>query len=127
MSDQQPARLTILVVEDEWLVRRSLVDFLEASNCAVIEAADGEVALATLQRRNGIDVVFTDIRLGGDLSGWDVGEASRVHDPGLPVIYTSGAVLNPERPVPGSLFFAKPYDPKKVLAACRSLHAERRE
>jgi CheY-like chemotaxis protein len=113
--------LTILVVEDEIFVRLSIVDFLENADCDVVAAASGEAAMAVLQRREGIDVVFTDIRLGGYLNGWDVGEASRAAHPNIPVIYTSGAVVIPERPVAGSLFLKKPYDPAVVLAACQTL------
>jgi CheY-like chemotaxis protein len=118
--------LTILVVEDEWLVRQAIVDFLHAAGCVVIEATRGEDAVQSLQQRDGIDVVFTDIRLGGTLTGWDVGECSRETHPQIPVVYTSGAVITPARPVPGSVFLGKPYDANKVLNTCRSLHAKRR-
>jgi len=116
-------KLTILVVEDEMLVRLSIVDYLETADCDVIAAASGEAAIIVLQKRNGIDVVFTDIRLGGEVNGWDVGEASRATHPNMPVIYTSGAVVVPERPVAGSVFLKKPYDPAVVLATCERLHA----
>lgn len=86
-----------------------------------MEAGNGEVAAAILQQRNGFDVVFTDIRLGGTLNGWDVGEISRETHPEIPVVYTSGAVIIPERPVPGSIHISKPYDGPSVLKACRTL------
>ena len=113
---------TVLVVEDEWLVRCTLLDFLRASDLGVVEAPSGEAAVEILQQRDGIDIVFTDIRLGGSVNGWDVGEVARATHPDIPVIYTSGAVISPSRPVAGSLFFDKPYDPKKILSACRELH-----
>jgi CheY-like chemotaxis protein len=116
----QPS-LTILVVEDEWPVRQIIVDYLEAAACTVIEAADGETAVAILRQRDGIDAVFTDIRLGRTLDGWDVGEVARETHRDLPVVYTSGAVITPERPVPGSVFLGKPYRPEKVFETCRSL------
>src|SRR5687767_324500 len=115
--------LTILVVEDEPLVRLMIVDFLRCSGCGVVEAASGEAAVEVLQLRDGIDVVFTDIQLGGALDGWDVGETSRATHPMIPVIYTSGAVLVRDRTVSGSVFFDKPYDPAAVLAACQTLPA----
>ena len=88
----------------------------------MISTASGEAAIDLLHVRNGIDVVVTDIRLGGQVNGWDVGEASRATHPNIPVIYTSGAVVSPERPVTGSVFLKKPYDPAVVLTACRTLH-----
>ena len=57
-------KLTILVVEDEPLVRMAIVDFLEAAGCLAVAAPSGEAAVAVLQQRDGIDVVVTDIRLG---------------------------------------------------------------
>jgi CheY-like chemotaxis protein len=113
--------LTILVVEDEWFVRQAIVEYLEAAACTVIEAADGETAVAILQQQDGIDAVFTDIGLGRTLTGWDVGEVARETHRDLPVVYTSGAVIMPERPVPGSVHLNKPYRPSKVVEICRSL------
>lgn len=121
MPSAEQRSLTILVVEDEWLVRQAIVEFLEAADCTVVEAGNGEVAASILQQRNGFDAVFTDIRLGGTLNGWDVGEISRETHPEIPVVYTSGAVIIPERPVPGSIHISKPYDGPSVLNACRSL------
>jgi CheY-like chemotaxis protein len=120
VSKKQTGKLTVLVVEDEWLVRETIVAFLLAAECEVVEAADGEAAVEVLTKRDGIDVVFTDIHLGGKLNGWDVGEVSRETHADIPVIYTSGAVIVPERPVAGSVFLEKPYDPAVVLAAIQS-------
>ena len=117
----QEKATTVLVVEDEWLVRETIADFLRAAGWEVVEVADGEAAVDVLHTNDAIDVVFTDIRLGRRLSGWDVGEAFRAAHPEMPVIYASGAVILPERRVPGSMFFEKPYDPAKVLQACASL------
>jgi len=91
----------------------------------VIEAESGEAAVTLLKQRNGFDVVFTDIRLGGVVNGWDVGETSRDTHPDIPVIYASAAIVSPAREVPGSVFFNKPYDPEKVLDTCRTLCARR--
>jgi CheY-like chemotaxis protein len=115
-SDELP-NLTVLVVEDDWLVRYTITEFLTAGGHTTIEADSGEAALAVLQQRDGLDVLFTDIRLGGEANGWDVAETFRETHAGLPVIYASGGVITPARPVAGSLFFDKPYDPQKVLAA----------
>jgi CheY-like chemotaxis protein len=112
----------VLVVEDDWLMRLSITEFLNGGGHTTIEAGSGEAALSILQRRDGLDALFTDIRLGGEVNGWDVAEAFRETHANLPVIYTSGAVIEPQRPVAGSLFFAKPYNEEKVLAAFLKLH-----
>lgn len=113
--------MTVLVVEDEWFVRLSIAEYLESHDCEVIEARNGEAAAELLRNVDGFDVVFTDIRLSGKLSGWDIGDLSREVHPEIPVVYTSGAVIQPERPVPGSVFLPKPYEPTAVLDTCRRL------
>jgi CheY-like chemotaxis protein len=113
--------LVVLVVEDEFLIRDSIVDYLRRAGCLVLEAPSGEQALALLHEDQPIDVVFTDIRLGGELTGHDVGRTCRAMWPDVAVVYTSGHALEPARTVPGSRFFAKPYQPDQILHACREL------
>jgi CheY-like chemotaxis protein len=113
--------LVVLVVEDEFLIRDSIVDYLRNAGCLVFEAPSGEKALAMLHAKRPIDVVFTDIQLSGKLSGWDVGAACRALWPDVAVIYTSGQIAHATQTVAGSLFFDKPYHPEKVFEACQSL------
>lgn len=111
----------VLVVEDEWAVRVTISMYLHEAGCRVYEAASGEVAVDVLQNADVIDVVFTDLRLGGRLNGWDVGEAARANRVQVAVIYTSGHPIEPQRPVEGSVFLGKPYDPAAVMDACKTL------
>lgn len=117
---------TILIVEDEWLLREMVGSHLREAGWDVIEAANGEDALILLEQAPHIDLVFTDIRLNGTLNGWDVGEACRRTVTDLPVIYTSGRSIEPPRRVDGSLFFEKPYEPEQIRLACERLFAARR-
>jgi CheY-like chemotaxis protein len=112
------------VVEDEWIVRVVIANFLRDQGYIVVEAATGEEALPLLADHNEpIDLLFTDIQLGGRLSGWEVAEAFRTAKPHSPVVYASGHPPDERRRVSGSLFFGKPYVPDKILRACRSLGA----
>jgi two-component system OmpR family response regulator len=112
----------ILVVEDDWVVRIAIADFLRVQGYIVAEAATGEEALALLTCDNEpVDLLFTDIQLGGRMSGWEVAEAFRTAKPHSPVVYASGHPPDERRRVSGSLFFRKPYVPDKILRACRSL------
>jgi CheY-like chemotaxis protein len=113
--------LVVLVVEDEALVRNVIVEYLRETGCLVLEAQSGEQAIAMLHANGPIDVVFTDIRLGSELNGWDVAEACRALRADVAVIYTSGHSIQPARNVPRSLFLDKPYRPEQVFNACRSL------
>ncbi len=109
-----------LVVEDDVILRCDIVGALQSHGWLVLDAASGEEALALLTDYH-VDVVFTDIQLGGHVNGWDVGQASRATRGDLPIIYTSGNATDRSRRVDGSLFFTKPYDPAKVVEACHTL------
>jgi CheY-like chemotaxis protein len=114
-------RVTILIVEDEYFLRETVAEYLRDCGWNVVEAASGEDALLHLGEAPEIDVVFTDIRLGGRLNGWDLGEAFRREQPGLAVMYATARTLEPERRVEGSLFFDKPYVPEQIRAAGEQL------
>jgi CheY-like chemotaxis protein len=117
--------LIVLVVEDEYFVRENIVSYLEAAGCVVHQAETGEQAIALCKSGLRIDVVFTDIRLNGLSSGWDVAEAFRATRVDMPMIYTSGGSSERPRPVSGSLFFNKPYEAVDVLNACHQLAESR--
>jgi DNA-binding response OmpR family regulator len=123
MGIEQSRLTTILVVEDEGLLRGLIVEKLAGAGFRVLEAHSGESALAFAASRHGIDLVLTDICLGGELNGWDVAESFRAAFAEMPIIYVSGLSIEPRREVLGSMFFEKPYDPERILAACRALTA----
>jgi CheY-like chemotaxis protein len=114
---------TILIVEDEFLLREMIADHLREAGWNVLEAASGEDALIHLEVALAIDIVFTDIRLDGALNGWDVGEACRRKISDIPVIYTTGLSIEPPRKVEGSIVLDKPYAPEQVQAVCERLTA----
>ncbi|WP_281684141.1 response regulator [Thalassobaculum salexigens] len=110
---------TVLIVEDEFLIRLSACETFTEAGFVVLEAESGEQAVEILSDDSQIDVVFTDIRLGGALTGWDVAEEARIKRPDVRVIYASGNAIDPTRNVSGSQFFGKPYDPEVIVDACR--------
>lgn len=106
----------VLVVEDDFLVRMMATEALREAGFEVMEAATGEEAVNYCCQRIA-DVLFTDIRLPGAISGWDIAERCREADPQLPVIYATGfSALHP-RPVPRSTLFHKPYTPEQLVSA----------
>jgi CheY-like chemotaxis protein len=107
-----------LVVEDEWMLRAAIVEELRGAGWEVVQTGTAEDAIAYAQAGYRVDVVVTDIRLAGRLTGWDVAEQVRRVRADVPIIYTSGSAADPSRPVAGSLFFAKPYNLGEVIAAC---------
>jgi two-component system, OmpR family, response regulator len=112
---------SVLVVEDEWLVRDLIVQNHRAADWQVLQTGTAEDAIAHAQARHSIDVVFTDIQLAGPLTGWDVAEEFRAVRADVPIIYASGNVVDRSRRVPNSLFFEKPYELFEIVEACHRL------
>ena len=121
VSAQTAPALVVLVVEDDFFVRIDIADFLRESGYVVVETESGEEAIAVFDSGMSIDAVFTDINLTGRVSGWDVAECFRADRPNIPILYTSGKIIEPERRVPGSVFVSKPYQRADVLIACGRL------
>lgn len=117
---------TILVVEDEWLVRDELAHALRADGWSVLEAATGEAAVAILQHSR-VDALLTDIQLGGCLTGWDVADAGRAANAAVAVLYISGNADDRVRQVSASSFLVKPCRPGVIVAVCRTLKGSERE
>ena len=70
MDDVPP----ILVVEDEPLVRLTIVEALEDGGYTVLEAAEGHSALTEIERVEELRGLVTDIRMGATPSGWEVAD-----------------------------------------------------
>ena len=113
--------LVVLIVEDEFLVRCAVADELRVAGYIVIETPSGEEAITLCRSDTAIDMVFTDINLIGAVSGWDVGACFLADRPKVPVLYTSGQAIEPERWVPAGVFIAKPYQHNDILSACQRL------
>lgn len=120
---------TVLVVEDEALLRAVLVEGLASAGYAPLAAADGLQALALLEtRRAPIDALVTDIDLGAGPSGWDVAAAFQATTPSAVVIYMTGASVGawPRRSVTGGALMMKPFLPsdlERTLAAAFAARA----
>lgn len=81
---------TVLVVEDEALVRAASVEVLRKLGLCVLEAADGESALALIRRKLPIDLLFTDIVMPGATRGQDLALAAGEYLPQAKVLFASG-------------------------------------
>ena len=99
---------TILVVEDDAIVRMLIVDVLEELEYAVLEAEDGEAALKVLENAdNIIDLMMTDHGLPG-ISGAQLATRTREIRPALPILFASGYAENIEVPA-GMHSIGKPF------------------
>ena len=112
---------TVLIVEDEPLVRLCAVETLEDAGFAVIEAGNADEAIRILESRLDIRVVFTDIHMPGSMDGLKLAHAVRNRWPPIKIIVTSGRERVRTQDLPdGGRFFAKPYDPSEIREALRA-------
>ena len=82
-------RGTVLVVDDEAIVRMLVTETLEELGYTAIEAGDGLQGLRILQSDASIDLLVTDVKLPG-MNGRQLAEAARVVRPDLPVLFITG-------------------------------------
>jgi two-component system cell cycle sensor histidine kinase/response regulator CckA len=118
-------RRTILLVEDDPVVRHVVRLLLELEGNSVLEAKDGEDALAVVKGYDGpLDLLLTDVMMPG-LSGAEVCDRVREGRPGLPTLFISGfypeAVFPDQRLPEGSAFLAKPFMPEELVDAVDEL------
>lgn len=108
---------TILVVEDQPATARITRILLESWGYRVIEAHNGEEALAAFERQgDGIHLLLTDVVMPG-LAGPQLAAELRRRRPGLPIVFMSGHGV--ERPCPRAAFLPKPFSPGSLSRAIR--------
>jgi CheY-like chemotaxis protein len=117
-------KVSVLVVEDEALLRVDAVAFLDDEGFNVYEARNADEAIALLQLHTDIQVVFTDIQMPGSMDGLKLAHYIRGRWPPVKLIITSGHVrpLMEDMPV-GSGFFGKPYLLEMVADHLRAMLA----
>jgi PAS domain S-box-containing protein len=116
---------TILLVEDEAVVRRLVAEILESNGYSVLQAADGPSALELLRRRSKhVDVLLTDVVMPG-MSGPEVAQAVTAMQPGTHVLYMSGytgsAIDQHGLLEEGVAFLQKPFTADELAQAIRAL------
>ncbi|MET0334624.1 MAG: ATP-binding protein, partial [Rhizobacter sp.] len=115
---------TILVVEDDEMVRRYACQQLRSLGYRVIDMDNGADALGFIEQNDGVDLLFTDVVMPGTMNGRALADAARLKRPGLRVLYTSGytenAIVHHGRLDPGVLLLAKPYRLVELSRAVRS-------
>ena len=104
---------TILIVEDDAMVRNYVTAQLKALGYTTISAANAAAALELCDRGEVFDLLFTDIVMPGKVNGVQLAAEMAKRRPGLKVLYTSGysenAVIHGDRLDPDILLLTKPY------------------
>jgi CheY-like chemotaxis protein len=81
---------TILVVEDEVLIRLAVADYLRDCGYRVVEASSGEEAQQILRTGEPVEILFSDVDLGGGINGFELCRWTREHYPLIRILLTSG-------------------------------------
>lgn len=112
-----PAGRTILVAEDEVLVRHDISEYLREHGFNVVEANSAAEAIQVLKDSLPVAAVFTDVRMPGTIDGIDLARYVQKHHPEIPVLITSGHMQSTELPSDLARLIDKPYDRAFVLQA----------
>jgi CheY-like chemotaxis protein len=122
VNDFTAKRSVVLVVEDDFLIRMHAAEMIADAGFDVVEAASADEAIAILEDRLDITVVFTDIQMPGSMDGLKLAAAIRGRWPPIKIIATSGLVdVRPDDLPEGGRFLPKPYSPEQIVRTLREL------
>ena len=110
---------SILVVEDEPIIRMDLADHLEAAGFEVTEAGSADRAIVIISQGMAFDVVVTDVQLPGAYDGVAFALWIKKHRPHMKMIIVSGATTNSEQLIPlgrEGVIVSKPYSLEELTA-----------
>ena len=106
---------TVLVVEDDSMVRTPIAEYLRVSGYIVLEAGSASEAIATLETGAPVGLVFSDVRMPGKMDGLGLAEWCHAHYPALPVLLASGYTSRPLTvSFPQDTIIQKPYLPSQI-------------
>lgn len=130
MSDREPGskQETILVVEDDVLIRMPIAQYLRDCGYRVIEAVSADEAMMVLTQETAVDIVFSDLEMPGTLDGFGLARWVRDHRPGVDVLLagTVERAVDAAKDLCQSGTLPKPYDAQTVHNHIRRLLAARR-
>ena len=122
LPDQAGSSPVVLVVEDEIVLRMKAVDIVEDAGFTPVEAANADQAIAILESRSDISLLFTDIQMPGTMDGLKLAHAVHLRWPAIKIILVSGqvAVTDADKPAE-SRFFGKPLEMKLMISELQTM------
>src|ERR1700676_4033487 len=119
---QSAALRAILVVEDEMLLRMRAVDMVEDAGFTPVEAINADDALAILESRSDIELLFTDIQMPGSMDGLKLAYAVHKRWPLNKIALGRGDLNLPDNDnPPDTHFFGKPLDVKQMIVEMQDM------
>jgi len=114
---------TVLIVEDDSLVRRYVMTQIESLGYTTLEAANASDALQIVDTAPSVDLLFTDVIMPGVMNGRQLVDEALKRCPSLKTLYTSGytenAIVHHGRLDSGVLLLAKPYRKSELARMLR--------
>ena len=122
IPDHSVIPAVVLVVEDEMLLRMRTVDMVEDAGFTSIEAVDADEAVAILESRSDIALLFTDIQMPGSMDGLRLAHAVHARWPPIKIILVSGQLRLASIDIPAdSRFFGKPLEASEMIVEMQSM------
>jgi CheY-like chemotaxis protein len=121
---------TVLLVDDNLVVRQTTADVLDLLRYKVLQASNGREAVEVLEREgDAIDLILSDVVMPV-MGGKALVDAARVLRPDLPIILATGYERNEKiadlESVPGVRVISKPFEMDAISRTIRSMLADRR-
>src|SRR3954467_6787761 len=115
-STAAKASTNVLVVEDEMVLRMRAVDIVEEAGFTAVEAVSADEALAILESRSDMGLLFSDIPRPGRMDGLKLAHAVHHRWPAIRIILVSGQIKLADADKPtDSRFFGKPLEVKRMI------------
>ena len=112
----------VLIVEDEMVLRMRAVDIVEDAGFNPVEAVNADDALAILESRSDIEMLFTDIQMPGSMDGLKLAYAVHERWPLIKIILVSGQLTLTDADKPAdSRFYGKPLEVKAMIAEMQDM------
>ena len=122
MALEQTTKATVLIVEDELMLRMRAVDIVEDAGFTALEAVNADDALTLLESRSDIRLLFTDIQMPGSMDGLKLAYAVHERWPSIKIILVSGQVTLTKEDRPAeSRFHGKPLEVGHMIAELQEM------
>jgi CheY-like chemotaxis protein len=121
MTAAERGKGTVLIVEDELLIRLDLAGQLRSAGLIVIEASTGDEALTVLKANDAVDLVVSDIRMPGATDGMELAAWLRRERPKIKIVLVSGYAATQDMTAIADVALAKPVDPSLFVREVRRL------
>ena len=122
MSTTPTSLPNVLVVEDEMILRMRAVDIVEDAGFCPVQAVNADEAIAILESRSDISLLFSDIQMPGTMDGLKLAHAVHNRWPAIKIVLVSGHVKPSEAERPAdSRFFRKPLAVDEMISQLQTM------